>query len=259
METLSISRQEELTPDENQGLRKIGPLYFPNTDDPFQFARENINLTYQDQPNKIIGYHGTTTLAFIYKGGIVVAVDSRATGGSFVFSQSVMKIIQIAPNMVGTMAGGAADCIFWLNILKKVWRLHKFTEQTPLTVAAASKRLVNALCSYKGMGISLGSMICGYDINGPHIFYIDSDGNRVSGKLFSVGSGSTHAYGVLDTCYKEDMTKEEAIDLGKKAIYHATYRDAGSGGRVNVCHITQDGCEFFDPVDVFDIHDFSKK
>lgn len=26
------------------------------------------------------------------------------------------------------------------------------------------------------------------------------------------------------------MTDEEAIDLGKKAIYHATYRDAYSGG-----------------------------
>lgn len=28
--------------------------------------------------------HGTTTLAFRYKGGVIVAVDSRATAGSYV-------------------------------------------------------------------------------------------------------------------------------------------------------------------------------
>lgn len=28
--------------------------------------------------------HGTTTLAFKYNGGIIVAVDSRATAGSFI-------------------------------------------------------------------------------------------------------------------------------------------------------------------------------
>lgn len=28
--------------------------------------------------------HGTTTLGFQYKGGIILAVDSRATGGQFI-------------------------------------------------------------------------------------------------------------------------------------------------------------------------------
>ena len=28
--------------------------------------------------------HGTTTLGFIYKGGIILTVDSRATGGSYI-------------------------------------------------------------------------------------------------------------------------------------------------------------------------------
>ena len=47
-------------------------------------------------------------------------------------------------------------------------------------------------------------MICGWDKSGPHIFYVDSDGQRMPGSLFSVGSGSTFAYGVLDTGYKFD-------------------------------------------------------
>lgn len=51
--------------------------------------------------------------------------------------------------------------------------------------------------------------------------------------MFSVGSGSLYAYGVLDSGYKWDLTVPEAIDLGRRSIYHATHRDAYSGGVVN--------------------------
>jgi 20S proteasome subunit beta 5 len=45
-------------------------------------------------------------------------------------------------------------------------------------------------------------MIAGYDSTGPALYYVDSDGQRTSGKVFSVGSGSLYAYGVLDHGYK---------------------------------------------------------
>ena len=41
------------------------------------------------------------------------------------------------------------------------------------------------------------------------MFYVDSDGTRLKGDLFSVGSGSTFAYGVLDQGYRWDLTDEE--------------------------------------------------
>lgn len=52
--------------------------------------------------------HGTTTLAFRFKGGIIVATDSRATAGNWIASQTVKKVIEINPVLLGTMAGGAA-------------------------------------------------------------------------------------------------------------------------------------------------------
>lgn len=83
--------------------------------------------------------HGTTTLAFRFKGGIVrpihtsypskltvkiVATDSRATAGNWIASQTVKKVIPVSrlsrgdtkendapvPGLLGTMAGGAAVC-----------------------------------------------------------------------------------------------------------------------------------------------------
>ncbi len=57
--------------------------------------------------------HGTTTLAFRYQGGVIVSVDSRATAGSYIASGTVKKVIEINKFMLGTMAGGAADCQYW--------------------------------------------------------------------------------------------------------------------------------------------------
>ena len=37
---------------------------------------------------------------------------------------------------------------------------------------------------------------------GPGLYYVDSDGTRLTNNMFSVGSGSTYAYGVLDSGYK---------------------------------------------------------
>lgn len=87
--------------------------------------------------------------------------------------------------------------------------------------------------SYKGMGLSMGTMVTGWDKQGPGLFYVDSDGQRIKADLFSVGSGSTYAYGVLDAGFRFDLSVEEAIDLGRRSIYHATFRDAYSGGVVN--------------------------
>jgi 20S proteasome alpha/beta subunit len=52
------------------------------------------------------------------------------------------------------------------------------------------------------------------DENGPNLYYINTEGSRIKGDLFSVGSGMTYAYGVLDTFYRYDMSLAEAVELG---------------------------------------------
>merc|ERR1712071_315454 len=99
--------------------------------------------------------HGTTTLGFKYQGGIVLAVDSRATGGQYIGSGSVKKIIEINDFLLGTMAGGAADCTYWERVLSKQCRLYELRNKERISVAAASKLLVNMTYNYKGMGLSM--------------------------------------------------------------------------------------------------------
>jgi len=101
----------------------------------------------------------------------------------------------------------------------------------------------------------MGTMICGWDeTKGPQLYYIDSDGTRLKGPRFSVGSGATYAYGVLDQSYRKDLTIDQAVELGKRAIYHATHRDAYSGGTINVYVITADGWTKKFSGDMNDLH-----
>ena len=99
--------------------------------------------------------HGTTTLAFKYQGGVVVAVDSRASAGAYIASQSVKKVIEINPFLLGTMAGGAADCSYWERYLGMRCRMFELAHKERISVAAASKILSNITSQYKGYGLSM--------------------------------------------------------------------------------------------------------
>ena len=113
--------------------------------------------------------HGTTTLAFKFKHGVIVAVDSRASMGSYIGSGTVRKVIEINPYLLGTMAGGAADCAFWERNLARECRLYELRNGQRISVAAASKILSNYTNSYKGYGLSIGSMVIGFDQRGPQL------------------------------------------------------------------------------------------
>ncbi|KAJ6356355.1 hypothetical protein OIU78_004458 [Salix suchowensis] len=228
------------------GFAAAAPPAFelPVTKDFDGFQKEAVQMV---KPAK-----GTTTLAFIFKEGVIVAADSRASMGGYISSQSVKKIIEINPYMLGTMAGGAADCQFWHRnlgikmhevqlarlpgevgsgscstglVLTASWlldlcdictymfslcRLHELANKRRISVTGASKLLANILFSYRGMGLSVGTMIAGWDETGPGLYYVDSEGGRLKGTRFSVGSGSPYAYGVLDSGYRFDMSIEEA-------------------------------------------------
>merc|ERR1712227_833725 len=208
---------------------------------PFENPQLHLNTYFgDDQPAQIKFNHGTTCLAFKFKHGVMVATDSRATAGGYIASQEVKKVIEINPFLLGTMAGGAADCQFWERVLAKECRLYELRNKERISVAAASKLLAN--------------MVYGWDKKGPGLYYVDDGGQRLEGSLFSVGSGSLFAYGVLDEGYSYDLSVEDAKELGMKSIYHATYRDAASGGYVNLYHMKETGWEHICFSDVRDLH-----
>lgn len=52
-----------------------------------------------------------------------------------------------------------------------------------------------------------------------------------------------------------EVVDEEAYELGRKAIYHATHRDAMSGGYNNLYHVKEDGWHVIYHTDVKELHE----
>ena len=58
-------------------------------------------------------------------------------------------------------------------------QVHELREGQRISVAAASKILGNILYQYRGRGLSVGTMIAGWDeTHGPQLFYHDDDGSN---------------------------------------------------------------------------------
>ena len=84
---------------------------------------------------------GTTTCAFEFQGGVLIAVDARATQGPFISSGNVRKVIEINEFLLGTMAGGAADCSFWEKYVAMMSRIYQLRNGENPSVAMASMML----------------------------------------------------------------------------------------------------------------------
>jgi len=127
------------------------------TPDPAQFSKDNFGVGYgTDNHQKVQFAKGTTTLAFKFDGGVIISVDSRSTMGPYIASQTVKKVIEINPFLLGTMAGGAADCAFWERNLGTQCRMFELRNKRRVSVAAASKMLANTMYQYRGRGLSMG-------------------------------------------------------------------------------------------------------
>mmetsp|Transcript_21344 Transcript_21344/g.29363 ORF Transcript_21344/g.29363 Transcript_21344/m.29363 type:complete len:305 (+) Transcript_21344:13-927(+) len=202
-------------------------------------------------------YHGTTTVAFKNKESVIVCIDSKASIGKYIGSRTVKKVFPISSHIVATMAGGAADCAYWIRSISTFAKIFEYKYGIKaMKVSAVAKVLANKLAEFKGAGLSVGTMIAGFDITtkSPSLYYVDSEGTYVGGDIFCVGSGATLAYSILDStssCSESgdteeldlhNMPQDQAIDAAVAAVQCAARRDGYSGGYINVIVVDQTGC-----------------
>lgn len=60
---------------------------------------------------------------------------------------------------------GLRTTILWYDFYSHFSRIHELRNKERISVAAASKLLANIVYGYKGYGLSMGTMVCGWDKN----------------------------------------------------------------------------------------------
>lgn len=87
-----------------------------------------------------------------------------------------------------------------------------------------------------------GVIVGGWDpVSGGAVYNIPLGGACIPMPFAIGGSGSTFIYGLVDSEFKENMTKDEALALCKKAVSHAMARDGSSGGIIRTVVAMEEG------------------
>jgi len=185
---------------------------------------------------------GTTIVGVVFKDGVVLGADTRATEGPIVADKNCEKIHYIAPNIYCCGAGTSADTENTTALVSSKLALHRLATGRPSRIATALTMLKQMLFRYQGH-IGAYLVLGGIDITGPQLHTIHAHGSTDQLPYVTMGSGSLAAMSVFEASFKKDMTRQEAIDLVHAAICAGIFNDLGSGGNVDIDVLTKDGVE----------------
>ncbi|PJF39114.1 MAG: hypothetical protein CUN54_09425, partial [Phototrophicales bacterium] len=186
---------------------------------------------------------GTTITGLIFKDGVILAADTRATEGPIVADKNCEKIHYISPNIYCCGAGTAADTEYVTELISSNLELVRLETGRQSRVCSARTLLSNLLLRYRGY-ISAALILGGVDHNGPQLHSIYPHGSYTTLPFVTMGSGSLAAMSVFESGYKKMMSRNEAVKLAVRAVEAGIYNDLGSGSNVDVCIITRKKTEF---------------
>ncbi|KYQ89355.1 proteasome subunit beta type 7 [Tieghemostelium lacteum] len=199
----------------------------------FDLAQRNIIL--EKNGLKMPGFlkTGTTIVGVVYKDGVVLGADTRATEGPIVADKNCEKIHYISDNIYCCGAGTAADTENATALISSKLTLHKLSTGKEVRVITALTMLKQMLFKYQGH-VSAALILGGVDISGPSLHTIYPHGSTDQLPYVTMGSGSLAAMAVFEAKYKDGMSKQEAIDLVAEAIASGVFNDLGSGSNTDV-------------------------
>mmetsp|Transcript_6592 Transcript_6592/g.9928 ORF Transcript_6592/g.9928 Transcript_6592/m.9928 type:complete len:215 (-) Transcript_6592:23-667(-) len=180
---------------------------------------------------------GTTILACVYDGGVILGADTRTTTGSYVANRVTNKIRPLHDCIYACCSGSAADTQAIAAYVNYFLSAHSVEIGRLPTVKTAAK-LARRLCYENKDQLLAGMIIAGWDpVEGGSIFEIPIGGTVIKQRFAMGGSGSIFLYGFADANYKDDMSREEAKAFISKALSHAMARDGSSGGCIRLMTI----------------------
>ncbi len=190
---------------------------------------------------------GTTVVGVVLKNALIIGADKRATaGGMFIAHKKFDKIFFITDKIVVATAGNVSDVQLLLKIVQAELKLKSIRSKAEINVKQAANLL--ATLTYENIRkfsplIAITAFIVGgKDEKGYWLYEIGPDGSIAEHKDFvSIGSGSVLAYGVLESQYNKNLSKDEGIQLVIKALNAAMQRDTATGSGLDIVVIDEKG------------------
>jgi proteasome beta subunit len=182
---------------------------------------------------------GTTILGIVCKDGVVMAADTRATGGNIVMSKIEKKVFPINNYIVVAGCGAAVEIQKIPKLLAAELKLKELRSKSRPSVVQA----VNLLSNIIPTGQS-AFLLGGFNEDGTtELYSTDPVGHITPVEDYDAnwGSGMPFVFGLLERQYKKGLSVEDGVKLAIECVKSSTQRDTASGNGIDVFTITKEG------------------
>ncbi|MCA1780976.1 MAG: proteasome subunit beta [Dermatophilaceae bacterium] len=180
--------------------------------------------------------HGTTIVALIYGGGVIMAGDRRATMGNLIANHDMEKVFVTDEYSVAGIAGTAGLSIELVRLFQVELEHYEKIEGTLMSLEGKANRLASMIRGNLAMamrGLAVVPMFAGYDIGegqGRIFSYDVTGGCYEEHDHHCVGSGSLFARGAIKKLWRPGLDRDAAIRITVEALYDAADDDSATGG-----------------------------
>ncbi|EGR31264.1 proteasome subunit y, putative [Ichthyophthirius multifiliis] len=186
---------------------------------------------------------GTTIMAVVYDGGVLIGADSRTSSGQYIVDRVADKLDYVHDRIFCLRSGSAADTQTLCTYVRYYIDVHTVESGRRPAVKTAAKLFQNMIYEYKD-NLSAAVIVAGVDdLLGPQIYNVNPNGSIFKQQCATGGSGSGYIYGFVDSNFKENMSLDEAKKFIKQAISLSMSRDGSSGGIMRLMNITKEKVE----------------
>lgn len=164
----------------------------------------------------------TTVVGVKFSGGVVLAGTKILQ--KLLVAERVEKISKIDEHIGVGSCGILADCRVLVDYARVRSQVNKITYDEMIEVSSLVKDITDRIQRFTQMGgirpYGCGMLFAGYDDRG-RLFETDPSGTMREWKAHAIGRGTKLAKEYLIKKYKDDMTKDEAVDIAIGSLKEA--------------------------------------
>jgi len=192
--------------------------------------------------------HGTTIVALLFAGGVVIAGDRRATSGNVIAQRDIEKVFVTDNYSAAGIAGAAGIGVELVRLFTVELEHYEKIEGVPLSFDGKSNKMASMVRGNLGaamQGLAAIPLFVGYDLDAPdparggRIVNYDVTGHRSDETLgyHAIGSGSVFARSALKKRHDVSADLDTAVRNAVEALYDAADDDTATGGPDLTRHI----------------------
>ena len=180
--------------------------------------------------------HATTCVALTYADGVVMAGDRRATAGNLIAHRRMEKVVEADRHSAVAIAGAAGPAMEMIRLFQLQLEHYEKVEGAPISLEGKANQLsmmVRGNLQAAMMGMVVVPIFGGYDLRRGcgRLWDFDATGGRYEERDYvATGSGSLQAGTVVKVGFRQDLSRDDAVDLATRALWEAADADSATGG-----------------------------